>query len=106
MKVSIITVTYNSATTIVDTIESVLQQTYPHIEYIVVDGGSKDDTIEQVKRFETAFGDRLKWISEPDKGIYDAMNKGIAMASGDSWYSQFGRLFYLKASNCQYGQCF
>ena len=83
MKVSIITVTYNSATTIVDTIESVLQQTYPHIEYIVVDGGSKDDTIEQVKRFETAFGDRLKWISEPDKGIYDAMNKGIAMASGD-----------------------
>ena len=75
MKVSIITVTYNSAKTIVDTIESVLQQTYPHIEYIVVDGGSKDDTIEQVKRFETAFGDRLKWISEPDKGIYDAMNK-------------------------------
>ncbi len=51
MKVSIITVTYNSAKTIVDTIESVLQQTYPHIEYIVVDGGSKDDTIEQVKRF-------------------------------------------------------
>ena len=83
MKVSIITVTYNSAKTIVDTIESVLQQTYPHIEYIVVDGGSKDDTIEQVKRFETAFGDRLKWVSEPDKGIYDAMNKGIAMASGD-----------------------
>ena len=83
MKVSIITVTYNSAVTIADTIESVLHQTYPDIEYIVVDGCSKDNTIEQVKRFEPAFSSRLKWVSEPDKGIYDAMNKGIAMASGD-----------------------
>jgi glycosyltransferase len=83
MKVSIITVTYNSAATVEDTILSVLRQTYPDIEYIVVDGGSKDRTMALVKRYETAFGGRLKWVSEPDKGIYDAMNKGIRMASGE-----------------------
>ena len=83
MKVSIITVTYNSAATVEDTILSVLRQIYPDIAYIVVDGGSKDRAMTLVKQYETAFGGRLKWVSEPDKGIYDAMNKGIRMASGE-----------------------
>lgn len=78
--VSIITVCYNSATTIEDTIKSVISQDYPLIEYIIVDGNSTDDTIEIVEKF----ADRIsKQISEPDKGIYDAMNKGIRTATGD-----------------------
>ena len=80
MKVSIITVCYNAEKTIADAIHSVLSQDYPHIEYIVVDGNSKDGTVEIVQ----SFGGRIsKFISEPDRGIYDAMNKGISMASGD-----------------------
>lgn len=80
MKVSIITVSYNSAKTIRDTIESVLKQSYTDIEYIIVDGNSKDETIDIV----TSYGDKVtKVLSEPDKGIYDAMNKGIALATGD-----------------------
>lgn len=83
MKVSIITVAHNSARTISDTICSVLAQTHQNIEYIIVDGQSADGTIEIVQGFEVRFGGRLKYISEPDGGIYDAMNKGIAMATGD-----------------------
>lgn len=83
MKISIITATYNSEATVKDTIESVLRQTHSDIEYIIVDGKSKDGTIETVKRYEPEFGGRMKWISESDKGIYDAMNKGIRMATGD-----------------------
>src|SRR5574344_192854 len=80
MKVSIITVTYNSADTLRDTIESVLSQDYPKIEYIIVDGASKDGT----KKIVRSYGRRIShFISEPDKGIYDAMNKGIRMAKGD-----------------------
>lgn len=80
MKVSLITVSYNSASTIKDTIDSVLAQDYPNIEYIVVDGNSKDQTKEIVR----SYGDRItKFLSEPDKGIYDAMNKGIGLATGD-----------------------
>lgn len=82
-KVSIITVCYNSISTIKRTIESVLKQTYENIEYIIVDGGSSDGTVELIKSFEDKFGARLKWISEKDDGIYDAMNKGIHMASGE-----------------------
>jgi glycosyltransferase involved in cell wall biosynthesis len=79
-KVSIITVCFNSAKTIRDTIESVLSQDYPDIEYIVIDGGSSDQTLEIVKEY----ADRIAVIvSETDNGIYDAMNKGIALASGD-----------------------
>lgn len=79
-KVSIITVCFNSAKTIRDTIESVLSQDYPHIEYIVIDGGSSDQTLEIVKEYS----DRIAVIvSEKDRGIYDAMNKGIALASGE-----------------------
>ncbi|MDE6012525.1 MAG: glycosyltransferase [Prevotella sp.] len=83
MKVSIITVAYNSAETISNTISSVLKQTYNDIEYIVVDGLSTDDTISIVQSYEQKFNGRLRWISEKDKGIYDAMNKGIRMATGD-----------------------
>ena len=83
MKISIITATYNSGKTLRDTIESVLRQTYTDFEYIVKDGGSKDDTLGVVKEYAPQFGDRLKVISEPDQGIYDAMNNGFQMATGD-----------------------
>ena len=83
MKVSIITVAYNSVRTLPDTIVSVLNQTYPNIEYIIVDGGSTDGTLDIILNFENKFCNRMKWISEKDHGIYDAMNKGIRMATGD-----------------------
>ncbi|MCF8096136.1 MAG: glycosyltransferase [Desulfobacteraceae bacterium] len=79
-KVSIITVCYNSANTMRDTIESVLAQDYPHIEYIIVDGGSQDSTIEIVKEYRKQIA---AIISEPDNGAYEAMNKGIKEATGD-----------------------
>ena len=83
MKISVITATYNSGRTIGDTLESVLRQTYRDIELIVVDGASRDDTMDIVRRYEPRFGGRMHWTSEPDRGIYDAMNKGIARATGD-----------------------
>lgn len=83
LKITLITVAFNSATTIRDTLLSVLNQSYANIEYIVVDGKSSDNTIEIVKSYQKDFGSRLKWISEKDQGLYDAMNKGIQMASGD-----------------------
>ena len=84
--VSIITVSYNSEKTIKDTIESILGQTYEKIEYIVVDGLSKDNTVSLVKNYEERFNERgykFKVISEKDKGLYDAMNKGVNMTSGE-----------------------
>ena len=97
MLVSIITVCYNSAATIRKAIESVLNQTYPNIEYTVVDGLSTDDTVEIARSYEAAFREKgysFRVVSEKDNGIYDAMNKGIRMASGeligminsDDWY--------------------
>lgn len=83
MLVSIITVCYNSEKTIAQTIESVLRQSYQEIEYIVVDGRSTDNTMKIVENYREKFAGRMKMISEPDKGIYDAMNKGIHMASGE-----------------------
>lgn len=83
MKISIITAAYNSASTLKDTMESVLRQTYSDFEHIIVDGASTDGTKELLQNAESRYGGRLKWISEPDKGIYDAMNKGIAMATGE-----------------------
>lgn len=83
MKISIVTVTYNSAKTLADTIDSVLAQNYLDLEYIIVDGLSSDATVDIIKSYVPKFGDRLKWISEKDKGLYDAMNKGIKMATGD-----------------------
>lgn len=81
--VSVITVCYNSEMTMEDTIKSVLQQTYQNIEYIIIDGGSKDKTLDILKQYEPAFNGRMKITSEPDEGIYDAMNKGIRKASGE-----------------------
>ena len=83
MKISLITVAYNSASTIRDTFESVLAQTCEDYEYIVVDGLSKDNTVEIIKEYEPRFKGKMRWISEKDSGLYDAMNKGIRMASGD-----------------------
>ena len=79
-KISIITITYNSEQTLQRTIDSIINQHYQNLEYIIVDGGSKDKTIDIVKNNEKQIA---KWISEPDKGISDAFNKGIRMATGD-----------------------
>lgn len=83
MKISIITATYNSEATIADTINSVLSQDYSDIEYLVIDGGSSDGTLDIVKANAPRFDGKLRWVSESDRGIYDAMNKGIRMATGD-----------------------
>lgn len=83
MKISIVTATWNSGATLRDTLESVLSQTYQDYEHIIVDGCSKDDTLDIVRELEPRYKGKLKYISEPDKGIYDAMNKGVMMAKGD-----------------------
>lgn len=80
MKVSIITVSYNAENTIENTINSVLKQSYNNIEYIIIDGNSKDSTMKIINRYK---GSIAKIVSENDKGIYDAMNKGIKISSGD-----------------------
>ena len=87
VRLSIITINRNNASGLERTIQSVLFQTYSNIEYVVVDGDSSDGSIEVIRKFESSFGGRMKWISEPDKGIYNAMNKGIGMAAGE--YFQF-----------------
>ena len=87
MTLSIITINRNNVIGLEKTMRSVASQTSKDIEYIVVDGGSKDGSAELIRGLEPSFGGRLKWVSEPDKGIYNAMNKGIGMASGD--YLQF-----------------
>ena len=79
---SIITVVYNGETLLPGTMESVLRQTYPHVEYIVVDGASKDGTLSIIEEYAQKMP-HLRWISEKDKGLYDAMNKGLRMATGD-----------------------
>jgi len=83
MKISLITVCYNSQDHIQTTIESILSQTYFDIEYIIIDGDSRDNTLDIVKKYAPLFNGRMKWISEPDQGMYDAMNKGIRMATGE-----------------------
>ena len=80
MKVSLITIAYNSAETIEDTIKSIVAQDYSNIEYIIIDGGSTDKTLSIVDKFKDSI---TTIISEPDKGIYDAMNKGVQNATGD-----------------------
>lgn len=83
MSFSLVTVTYNSAQTLRDTITSVLSQTHQAIEYIIIDGFSKDNTVAIIKEYEPLFNGRLKWVSEKDNGLYDTMNKGFRMATGD-----------------------
>jgi len=83
MKLSIITINRNNAAGLEKTMRSVASQTCKEFEYVVVDGASTDCSVEVIKRFAPHFGDRLKWVSEPDKGIYNAMNKGMRMANGD-----------------------
>lgn len=83
MKISIVTATYNYASTLEQTIQSVLQQTFPDIEYIIIDGNSTDETPQIVARYAKQFGERLIYVREADKGLYDAMNKGLRLATGD-----------------------
>jgi len=81
--VTIITVCYHSEKYLRDAIESVINQTYKNIEYIIIDGNSKDKTLDIIKEYEPKFEGRMRYISEPDNGIYNAMNKGIKMSKGD-----------------------
>ncbi len=90
--ISVVTVVYNAKAYIEDTINSVLNQTYPDIEYIIIDGGSTDGTVDIIKKYESQLS---FWISEPDNGVYDAMNKGIERAGG-KWinFMNAGDMFY------------
>lgn len=95
IKFTIITVSYNAVSTIEDTILSIINQKYNNIEYIIIDGGSTDGTIDIIKKYE----DRISyWVTEPDEGIYDAMNKGLKYATGDY-------VFFLGADDLLYNSC-
>ena len=87
MILTIITINRNNAAGLEKTMRSVASQIGGDFEYVVIDGASTDGSVEVIRSFEATFGERMKWISEPDKGIYNAMNKGIGMATGD--YLQF-----------------
>lgn len=91
-KVSIVTVTYNCQAILKETIESVINQTYPNIEYILIDGDSSDGTVDIIKEYNYYIS---YWISEPDKGIYEAMNKGVERATGE-W------IYFLNAGDILY----
>lgn len=114
MKISVITVAYNSAGTLLDTVESVLGQTHREVEYLIIDGGSTDDTLAKLEPYRERLA---QVVSEPDRGMYDAMNKGIARASGevvailnsDDVYADAGVLskvalcFERSGADCVYG---
>lgn len=88
IKISVITIVYNDVKHIEGTILSVVNQTYPDLEYIIIDGGSKDGTVDIIKKYS---GKLSYWVSEKDKGIYDAMNKGLRVATGDFvWFINSG----------------
>lgn len=82
MRISVITVTWNSSATLRDTMQSVLAQSHTDVEHIIVDGASTDGTLEIIREMEPLYKGRLRWVSEQDNGLYDAMNKGIGMATG------------------------
>ncbi|WP_299457913.1 glycosyltransferase family 2 protein [uncultured Microscilla sp.] len=87
-RISIITVCFNAEKYLERTIQSIITQTYPHIEYLIIDGQSKDGTLDIIKKYEANID---QWISEPDKGLYDAMNKGMELAKGDFvWFMNAG----------------
>jgi glycosyltransferase involved in cell wall biosynthesis len=94
VKISIITVVFNSKADLIKTMESVLSQTFNNIEHIIIDGGSTDGTVDIIRQNVNHIA---KWISEPDKGIYDAMNKGIRMATGDY-------IGFLNAGDCYFNE--
>jgi len=102
--VSIITVVFNGEKYLEQTIKSVINQTYKNIEYLIIDGGSSDGTLDIVKKYEKQLSN---WISEPDKGLYDAMNKGIKRAKGeiigminsDDWYEENAVELIIKTYN-------
>lgn len=116
--ITIVTATYNSEKTILRTVQSILNQTYKNIEYIIADGSSVDGTLEVVKQYKKQFQDSgiiLKIISSPDGGIYAGMNKGICMASGDvvgilngdDWYSEdMVACIVRKYCECQFDMCY
>lgn len=79
---SVVTVVFNGAALLPGTVESVLAQTYPHIEYLLIDGGSTDGTADLIQEYAARYP-HLRWISERDRGLYDAMNKGLRLATGD-----------------------
>lgn len=83
MKITIITATLNNAATIGRTIESVITQSYKDIEHIIIDGGSSDDSLTIIQSWQKSFPDKIKYISEPDSGVYHAINKGIDLAQGE-----------------------
>jgi len=92
MLFSIITVTYNAAQWLERTIQSVISQSYPNIEYIIIDGNSTDGTLDLIKKYKSSIA---HFISEPDGGLYDAMNKGMRLASGDYvWFINAGDMLY------------
>ena len=92
---SIITVTYNAERWLERTILSVLSQSYTNVEYLIIDGGSKDRTVEIIRQYASGLA---YWVSEPDKGLYDAMNKGLRQATGDY-------LVFLNAGDTFHTQC-
>jgi glycosyltransferase involved in cell wall biosynthesis len=103
-KITIITVTYNASATIDDTILSILNQIDKNFEYLIIDGNSSDNTVEIIKKYEKDIKENLfkgvhssqfRWISQPDKGLYDAMNKGIDLAGGEFiWFINSGDKVY------------
>jgi glycosyltransferase involved in cell wall biosynthesis len=98
--ITIITSTFNSASTLRDTIDSIISQTYQNIEYIIIDGGSTDDTLDIIKSYKEAFEEKnfsFKWKSESDTGIYNAWNKALQMVTGD-WIVFIGSDDYFKSN--------
>ena len=83
IRISIVTITYNAARSLQRTLDSVSSQTYLHLEHLIVDGASKDETLQMARHYQEVSSYEVVVSSEPDKGLYDAMNKGLKRATGD-----------------------